>query len=1066
MLSGTLAAQTVEESAPAATVPMTEVLPATTIPATEPPVIPNVGATIELQIPAYHLSQLSIDANVVADRVNLDITIEVVINRGTGWHRVPLRLGQAHIWSREYEGPGEEAPETVARPGDEGIVWLFRGIGRHQLRLQAWTSLQRTVAGGQFQLSLPTLPAQFEARLNVTIPEETAIIRPARNLTILPPVRSNGKTTVEASVLGNRLDFGWQSPAVGGAMISRVQSVFDVRPTAEILSMKVNQTIELQQVASDQFEVRLPSDFRLVRVSGRDGRGYLSHEPIPDRPDWVRVRVSNENLGVLELQWELEREMPDDSQSFRINGFQVQGAVREEGRINLFDFENTQLLLRRDESQFVHRQAVNQLQRSGAEIPRAAFEYLKQPFSLVLDVQPLQPYFSTVPRYQLSVQEDSLELALRCPLRIERGALSEMEVEWPGWIGQGWQVVSANLEGVQGEAITQDVTSQPGVIRLAWSNALEATTENAVLVLQFRRPLRAPLAKEIPFTLPRPQASQIDAGSLDLSMADALEVNLTMQNGAPLPRAPEERGGAVSPRPAEVASGSGRYHIDDPELGLMAGITRHERQVTANTMVEIQEATADSILLDQVIQLNVKYGRLRSIQLVLPPELGIEEWEVPESLDIRLGGERLDVVYSSGMIRADFPRAVIGDVEVRIAYRFPTPETPTTDITLPLISLSEIPFRRAQCLVEPTETIEVRTGSTGWEAVRTSPLGNLWINPGLEGNIVQVPLAIGQQVAETSQQYGVDRVLVRTRVGVDGVIDSWVEFQLDSLPSRMIVQFPPQAALGRFYVDGVPLDESAISIRSEDLQYVTLTLPEVGSQPRVSVRYRTERGSQLGLTDQLSIQFPQFSESVWVNETLWELQLPFGYHLFTYPPLEAEFEWSRHVFYWRREATPEYLSARNQFTTSRIPQEFLFQPGQFYPFRGFGPIRDLRFRAMNRSLILLIGAGFTLLLGFVFWKIPGTRNIFSLLVLSFCFAVASLWYAEPMLLLLQPSLLGLALAIAATLIDSSGRRQLAESGIYRPDRPSKESSGEISARNQSTRLYRPVGSGRSDRVKG
>jgi hypothetical protein len=85
---------------------------------------------------------------------------------------------------------------------------------------------------------------------------------------------------------------------------------------------------------------------------------------------------------------------------------------------------------------------------------------------------------------------------------------------------------------------------------------------------------------------------------------------------------------------------------------------------------------------------------------------------------------------------------------------------------------------------------------------------------------------------------------------------------------------------------------------------------------------------------------------------------------------------------------------------------------------------------MSQSLIVLIGAGLTLFLGFVFGRVPATRNLFSLLVLGFLFALASVWQLELMQLLLQPALLGLLLAAIATTFDAATRRRLA---MARPD---------------------------------
>ena len=72
-------------------------------------------------IPEFHLTRIKLNGEVVSDRVNIQASIQIVINRGEGWHQIPLRFGQAHVWSRTYEGPGQEMPDTNTKSVDDGI---------------------------------------------------------------------------------------------------------------------------------------------------------------------------------------------------------------------------------------------------------------------------------------------------------------------------------------------------------------------------------------------------------------------------------------------------------------------------------------------------------------------------------------------------------------------------------------------------------------------------------------------------------------------------------------------------------------------------------------------------------------------------------------------------------------------------------------------------------------------------------------------------------------------------------------------------------------------------------
>ena len=58
----------------------------------------------------------------------------------------------------------------------------------------------------------------------------------------------------------------------------------------------------------------------------------------------------------------------------------------------------------------------------------------------------------------------------------------------------------------------------------------------------------------------------------------------------------------------------------------------------------------------------------------------------------------------------------------------------------------------------------------------------------------------------------------------------------------------------------------------------------------------------------------------------------------------------------------------------------------------------------------------------IIWVLPVTRNMLALLLIAFGVSLLSLWFLEPIQLLLQPAVLGAALAILASLIDIKSRR--------------------------------------------
>ncbi|MCA9072337.1 MAG: hypothetical protein KDA84_25605, partial [Planctomycetaceae bacterium] len=140
------------------------------------------------------------------------------------------------------------------------------------------------------------------------------------------------------------------------------------------------------------------------------------------------------------------------------------------------------------------------------------------------------------------------------------------------------------------------------------------------------------------------------------------------------------------------------------------------------------------------------------------------------------------------------------------------------------------------------------------------------------------------------------------------------------------------------------------------------------------------------------------------------------------------FSWVRRGAIWSRvphdsvETSHAWIALNDQRPSEEIPKE-----GNTYRFSYFGPCPSLRFSSMNRSIVVLFGAGLALLIGFLLLKIPATRNVLTILLAIFVFALCSVWYAAPMQLLSQSAALGLLLAIVAVLMDRSFKRQTAAS---------------------------------------
>jgi hypothetical protein len=144
--------------------------------------------------------------------------------------------------------------------------------------------------------------------------------------------------------------------------------------------------------------------------------------------------------------------------------------------------------------------------------------------------------------------------------------------------------------------------------------------------------------------------------------------------------------------------------------------------------------------------------------------------------------------------------------------------------------------------------------------------------------------------------------------------------------------------------------------------------------------------------------------------------------------------------FWKRRPSSRFLASVERLG---FGQTLKTDPGSgriVYAYSQIVGRPKIRLWTIDRSLVVLVGAGVTLIIGFLFWTFPRLRNVVTLLGLTFVLCLLGLWIAEPIQVFLQPALIGAALATAATAIDSRARKRFvrpsrSESSIRPTPRP-------------------------------
>lgn len=1015
-------------------------------------------------IPPFHLTRVALTGTVEAERARLQAEVEVVVNHGDGWHDVPLRFNQGHVWQRLYEGSGEEAP-ALGQTSDEGMMWRFRGVGVHKMTLSMWVPIRRTVSGRQLLLSLPQLPPQFESRLQLTIPGPPVVLRAARDTSILSSSSTAEGTRIEASIGGSRLDLLWQEPTESPEQISQVYTTGTVRRTSARVQFIADQVLQFEQSAPETIRVRLAEGFRLVALSGSR---YRDHTVDADEPSVVEVTFDELSTDRTDLHWVLERDLEEGTNRVVVEGFDVEGARRQEGIIRQEDLQNYRARPIYESSQFIQRVDATGV-RSGTTTVVSAFEFLKQPFRLVLEIEPIPPSFSVQPVYQLVFGTEYLELVCRFRVHVDSGQVAGLGVRWPGSESMAWSLVPPPADVADRLVIEGDATTG----QWTWNSSSERSGDFEITG-RFRRPWSLEKGASVTLQLPVSDAVRTLPATV-VVQADEYVEPILKSPATPL---------TEDVVPSQISSSSPRirtvtaYRLESADQPLQAGHVVHPQTVTSSTLVRVSEAGEDRLSVEQEIEFEVEFGNVSTITLELPSELRalIPQGAAGDALEVTLAGETLPVADTADGLQLVMPRPQRGSFTVALRFSYPIDSQVRRTgsvFNVPVLTPKQAELETVRCVIPPLESLRVTGDSENWSHVRTSPQGELFVS---KENASRIPMTIDRELAESSQQFFVTRAFYRTRCLATGLAETRAAFDLVSPPSRVAVTIPEDARVRDIRVDGRPLGSEAWSLRTLDGSgEVVIDLRNTTAErSTLSFLFRSELTSSFGLAGKQTLHLPSFPASVWVAETVWEIELPYGQHLFTSPvAMTPQFEWTRQIITWQRTLKPGYVQARDEWWPGIMGEEEESAIDQCYAFRGFGTVPSVTFRAMNRSLILLIGAGVTLGLGFVFWRFPMTRNIFFLLLLCFLFSVLGLWYLEPILVLLQPAVIGVVLALLATAVTSAtnpvpseGSGSLSESGtgssIVREGSSVRGSSATIIP----STIYRPVTQGDSAQQAG
>lgn len=1009
-------------------------------------------AATDADVPAYYFSPLRFSGQVSDDGLAADLVaeVEVHLTRDAGWYSVPLRMGQAIITGMTYEGPREPIPREPTEGVEDGLHWLFHGRGVHRLKLNLRVPLRRLPTGTNLQLTLPNVPRLFPTQLDLRVPAGSELLELSKDHQAQIVSAATGETRLAATIQGTRIDLTWRVAADRPGALTRAATAFTLDRDGERFHLTAQQEISTDGRVTD-VAVRLPQNFRLVSVGGES---YVSHAPLEGAPGWVRVAVRGIDRADLHLEWEFDADFPVNGGTVTIDGLETRDAVRQSGTLAIAALRGYRILRQLTGVESVHdeikREDVSRVRtRLLPNDVGTAFTFARQPFALTLDVQETRLVLETRPRAVVTTAADGLSLDVEYLIRVDAGLAKELRLRWPERGLHTWTLRS-DPDQVRITDATDAASEFPGEVRKL---ELPSPREGEFTVrLQFHS---ADPPGPFELTLPTIESDRQLPAWLLLRGRDSVEPQLS----------DETRLTALSDPLADVwLKGQGydpdldaAYVWERPHTPLTGQSVMHPLEVKANTVVRVERAASGRYRVEQQVNCDVHFGRIAELRF-RPPKLLTKDSSGADLVGVRgrdLAGGILARNVNNGQLRFALPEPAQGTVSIVLEYYLPPGGTADL-IDVPIFELVTTSYQSTAVEFPQIGSALVHSDDRTWRPVSTSAHPMYVSSEPRDRFTARLDL----DVASAPQSYHVRQMLARVSYSSSGRTQTRVEWELESPPTLLVLQLPAGAENPAFTWEGVPLSEGAV-LTSGDAGRFELVLSSLSekSSGRLGVVYQGGAPGSWKTLAPLEAALPMLPTAVDVAESYLEIDLPGDHCLLTYPVgLSPRFRWQPGLIF-HRVPTAEHLQRRRQIAPhwEESGAEAESTP---YAFHTIGAASErYEFRAVGVWMLILFGSGLTLALAFLLWSAPATRNVLTVLVIGCIVAIAGVFAAEVVELLLQPVLLGLlAAAVAISMQSPPGARRELEwrESSTRSAAPAVAPQGDEAAAGVATTQVRPL----------
>jgi hypothetical protein len=999
--------------------------------------------------PDYAVNSVTLVGTADDKRAELTATIAVQVLREKEWVRVPLFLNEAQLTATKHTFLGD-SPDSAAETGNNakrkthsvtdaaaaysdftqeaGYRWWFRGKGYHRLRISLVVPVTKTVAQRRLRLKLPPLAAASTVSLRVADPNLIVILPKAAEAT---PV---GKTASQVRVagLGSELDLQWRTAANNRGRPSILQAqtsvVVDFTDEDGSVVLTALQRVQLRSGVG-QVVVRLPAGYKVLAATGKYVKSYQV-----DSRNRATVEFTDEQprSDVTEINWTLQRKLPASGGNLTLQGFEVDGA-----KVQFGDLAITRLQGLRIEKLDADNLAVRRIRAADFRDPElirnkalsSLYRFVQQPFRLNFRVSRVQPQLTVDPTIRLNVSEGKivLQASFKVEVSDEGRTVRDLEIHWPGWKAAGWAIqplTAAPL--IEKRTVNSQNDSAPIRLRLMGRRGGEfvipLTAERAIAPAKNGVAIRLPV-----LSAAASQPTTARATTLIVAREPNLTLDLTDRDELPLTEFPAADGDPLTRR----------YRVADAAASqLTARIKAHPQRLSATTAVDL-DAQPLGVRMRQRISLQVEYVPLSSVRFEVPAGPAGRQADRIEFFDANgrpLTAQRVESMTEKPLVELRLDRPTLGKIEfVAVALaELPKPLAPgkSTSLRVPLVQVDGVKFSRLRVQSPADSKLELTLPVDGWRRMRTLDGSPAWT-----ADASETPLTVQIKSPEVprSRPFSIPRALIRVSIDSAGAARYRAQYQVTGKPSAAVVFLPARARVDSVYWGRQPVAGLLRNSSAKGASTLVIPVPTSAEQTGgrlLTIDYHTAGEPSSRWMPAHDLVAPRFPDNVWIEETAWQVILPRDQHLSSFgAAYTPEFFWRPASFVWARRATAEFEDPESWIDAANGPKWPVAVEGNSYVFRRYGPAENLAVQSMGRTLIVLVGAGLAWLIGILLVKFPRLRALSVVLTAALGAAVSGLWFATELQLLLQPALLGAALAVGIVGIDRMARRRVAPAAM-------------------------------------